>query len=256
MRGTECRIEAVLYQSRYAETDHWVMSIDGVALDEWLESGTMRSQKFAGLVPALGNLIQRDEESIAWQRILPLPGCTTIAPLLVCPEHKDFSCMVVLAEVFHGENQIIWKRFGINVASAASPDDIGSTVEWIPELGPLVFEMQAYLDCLDRFHLLRLSRNRDLEGKAFAILLLGVDETGTDTWALLRGEAHASTGGITIELPEPARGLELRSEWIPRIRPVAPELKVMFEGAEVCLPLQLKNLSPEIRAELGLAEDF
>lgn len=159
------KIKAVLEASDPYEVPYWLIQIDSISLDEWLElrlnpAGILADEnpKYAGLVPALNNLTEPEEESIVWQRILPLPGLRTIAPLLVCPEHRDFSCLVVLVEVYHQGEQVIWERMGINYASAASPEDIDSSLEWLPEIGPLVFDKAEYLACLEYFNLLRQSK--------------------------------------------------------------------------------------------------
>lgn len=138
------------------------MTLDGVPLDEWLDAAT-HSDKHTGMVPAF-NLRQADEESLVWQRIFPLPGCRSLAPLLICPEHLDFSCMVVMAEVWRPQledQQVVWLRLGYNQTWLNSLDDIGHTMDWIPDLQPLVFGKQDYLDCLECFNQIRLAKMAD-----------------------------------------------------------------------------------------------
>ncbi|MEZ0369971.1 MAG: hypothetical protein ACAI44_12865 [Candidatus Sericytochromatia bacterium] len=249
------RLAAALHQSRYVQKPHWVLTLDDEALDEWLDARLGGSQKYIGLVPALGHLEQPEEAAIAWQRILPLPGLSCVAPLLVCPEHRDFSCMVVLAEVYHGENEVIWRRLGLNVASASSPEDIGSTVEWLSWPGPFVFSRQNYLSSLEPFHLLRLDSSIGIAGRRFAVLLSNETASGGVNGTILSGITRLTPEGLVLERSDAAT-FGICYEWLSRIKPVEADLKALFEGADFCLPLKLTELSEETLRELEVQVRF
>ncbi|WP_178124717.1 hypothetical protein [Pseudomonas sp. Fl4BN1] len=109
-------INAVMHQSKYSKAPHPVFTIDGVALDQWIK-GVIYTQSgeddTEGLVPAQGWLIDDEQQKHAWQLLAPLSeDCSTVVPLLICPDDMDLSCTVAVVEqVVRGE-KLIWERFG------------------------------------------------------------------------------------------------------------------------------------------------
>lgn len=207
-------LSALHYVSEYSPQHRWVMAIDGLPLDQWLAERQPSQHTYKGLAPALGNLTDSTEARVAWERILPLPGCRAIAPLLICPEHLDFSCLVVMAEVFHQSESVIWERLGINLASAASADDLGSCVEWF-SIEPQTFSKEAYLACLEPFQLIRLNQHLQLEGKNLEVLL-----ASNPTYSWLSG--HLCLGEQGLYLNANGIPIQLAASWLSRIQNQAP----------------------------------
>lgn len=208
------RLAAVWQQGVYQPRHHWVMTLDDLPLDVWMAEHKLSEHQYHGLVPALGNLERRDESAVAWQRILPLPGCKAIAPLLICPEHQDFSCLVVMAEVSHDEDCIRWLRFGINRASAPAPDDLGDCVEWLSGIEPLCFDKAEYRACLARFHLLRLDQEMGLSGKKLSLRLSNPDHSDSES---LTGRMQLGPEGLMLESLQ--GDLLLSDDWLPLMLP-------------------------------------
>lgn len=245
-----CHIAPLLKQSSYLTEPYWIFGLDGMALDDWLDAEALAHQPFAGLIPALSQARDPAEAQLAWQRSLPLPGRSAKAPLLICPEHRDFSCLVVVAEVVRDEHTVSWRRLGINVASAASPEEIGGTVEWFG-IEPLIFDSRAYLACLEHFHLLRISRQLALADKRFALLIQHQNGLGEQSWALLQGHSRLDPAGLSLELP--GYSLNVQGAWLPLLRPIEPAQRELFEDAEFCLPLPASHLPAELQQRLGIA---
>lgn len=227
-------LTALLKPGRYHPRHHWALVLDGVTLDEWLAKQHQCDDiRYSGLVPALGNLSDPEEANLAWQRILPLPGQSTVAPLLICPEHLSFACVMVMAEVFRAPGEIIWRRFGIHTLYSDYPEQ-DNAIEWIPELGPLSFDTPAYLQCLEPFHLIRLDQMLDLDGKRLVIIFGLYSRVERQQ---LSGTVHIRQAGLVLEsgaLPS----IVLASKWLPAIRRVTPVCGEMFEGADFYLPIE------------------
>src|SRR6185436_9122893 len=88
-----------------------------------------------GLIPSLLGWFHRKEDGVVpWKCILPGIGCTSIAPILICPDDLDYSCTTIVVEIAAEEEEIRWERFGFD---ASPPRELVCTwVRWIPEQAP------------------------------------------------------------------------------------------------------------------------
>ena len=91
----------------------------------------------------------------------------------------------------------------------------------------------------------RLMNQQDLEGKTLTLLLMGKTQGGEEDWAVFGGTVRLEAG-----LPYLDRGLEnprveIREEWLERIKPVSPDLAETLLGAAFYLPLSVGNLDGE-----------
>ena len=144
------KIEAVVCQSKYAKAPHLMIAVDGIPWDIWLSSA-VQNDDYLGLVPAISSLDNNDERSIAWKRIYPPATGKHIAPILICPDDLDFSCTVVVAEISRQPGVVIWHRSGLDRTQTNHANDIGTNVQWFPEVGLLQFTEQEYTNCLEQF---------------------------------------------------------------------------------------------------------
>lgn len=121
-------ISVLMHQSKFANSVHPVLAINGVSLDVWLNS-KLNEPDILNLVPAQGWLIEDQDLEIAWRRLTPHEaGCSTIVPLLICPDDLDFGCTVVVAEQEVTTDEVIWRRFGFALDHLG--DQVGATVKW------------------------------------------------------------------------------------------------------------------------------
>jgi hypothetical protein len=145
------RIEAIRAKSRFVPEPHLIVAVDGVPLDEVLDT-LFPGSNLLGLVSSLLGWFHNDVDSeIPWQRILPEIGCTGYAPLLICPDDLDFNCSVVMAEVSAEPDMIRWDRLGFDAARLGA---VGSCIRWEPSLGQYHFSRTEYEWCLAAFRLL------------------------------------------------------------------------------------------------------
>lgn len=135
------RIEAILGPSRHIAHPHLAMAVDAVSLDIVLGVD--------GLVSSLlGWFLDPNEIVIPWQRILPDDGCTSYAPVLICPDDLDLHCSVVMAEVVAEGDLIRWVRLGYDATPRGA---VGSWIRWQPGWGPFEFARSEYEKCLAPF---------------------------------------------------------------------------------------------------------
>jgi hypothetical protein len=75
-------------------------------------------------------------------------------------------------------------------------------------------------------------------GKRFSLLLMGETADGAERCAVLSGTLMQAPSGLILD-----RGIntpiDIRPEWIERIRPVGADVKDILLGAEFYLPLSV-----------------
>lgn len=124
----DCRIAAAMHESSHAGAAHPVLTIDGVPLDQWI-GRRANEPEVPDLVPAQGWLTDEADLALAWRRIeSSQESCSTIVPLLICPDDADLNCSVLVAEQECTGDHIVWHRFGF--AFDLPGDQVGATVKW------------------------------------------------------------------------------------------------------------------------------
>jgi hypothetical protein len=137
------RIETTLVSSGSASEPYCSMAIDGVPIDQLLSEST------DGLVSSLLGWFHNDADcEIPWDRILPEPGCTSYAPILICPDDLDLKCSVVVAEVVAERDIVRWDKLGFDATTRGA---VGSIVRWEPSWGSYSFSRQEYEACIAAF---------------------------------------------------------------------------------------------------------
>lgn len=139
--------------SRWVPRPHVVMCIHRQPLDEVVGL----DHAHAGLLSALSGCLSPEEQALVDERILPAPGRVAIAPVLVCPDEQDLGCVVVVAEVRHQGNAVVWQRLGLDDRDDRPYGRIGTAVRWFPDVGPWTFPTGEYRDAIARAH--RLARH-------------------------------------------------------------------------------------------------
>jgi len=143
------RISAEMFKSRHATAPHPVFAIDGVSLDLWL-SERVPGDWISGLVPAQGWLIDDADFALAWRKIERVDdGCSTIVPILICPDDVDLNCSVVVVEQIGSGSEIIWRRFGR--PSDSRGDQCGTTVMWFETYPTCAFDLTEFQTTLADF---------------------------------------------------------------------------------------------------------
>ncbi|RYJ41525.1 hypothetical protein [Flavobacterium beibuense] len=152
MESATNNIKSLLDRSDYEiYPDFLNFYIDSYWLDEKLEE-LYPAQSFKGLIPTLSPSIQSEsEKEVVWNRILPLKNTSSICPILMCPDDCDFSCTLIVAEIYNIGEQIHWKKIGIDKTKEWDPNKTGSTVEWLSKVAPYKFCTEDYIKMLDNF---------------------------------------------------------------------------------------------------------
>ncbi len=143
-------ISAKIIKSRYYDVMHLHFFINDKELDELLEKADP-GKNYLGLVPTLLSwLDEENERKFVWESAKLEENVSKIFPILMCPDDCDFSCTIILAEVFSNGDSIYWKRIGLD-ARENILDSFGSKVKWINNIGSFVFRKNEYIRCLKIF---------------------------------------------------------------------------------------------------------
>jgi hypothetical protein len=138
----------------YSKLPFYDIAVDGLALEELLNK-MFPTRGFTELVPTLLNWLEEDprERAVVWRRVMPPSGEVSKLPILMCPEDLDFSGQIIVAEVATEENYVHWRRLGEDKTKTiwVDPDRIGTEVEWLPGVGPFVFERIQYENVVTHF---------------------------------------------------------------------------------------------------------
>ena len=109
-----------------------ILVIDDVPLNQWMNRFSIVDTDLSvlSLVPAQGWLMDEHENKIAWALLKTIGNeeCSTIVPLLICPDDLDYTCMVVVVEQIQKDDQVIWTRFGLALNAI---DGVVTAVKWI-----------------------------------------------------------------------------------------------------------------------------
>ncbi|MGV3587462.1 MAG: hypothetical protein ACO1OF_10690 [Adhaeribacter sp.] len=143
-------IKAIVDQSDYEIYDNFLnIQIDGYWLDEKLDE-LYPDNMYKGLIPTLlfAMEIEKEKDTV-WNRILP--NEKSICPILMCPDDRDFSCTLIVAEIENCGQSIRWNRIGIDKTTDFEPDKVGTTVEWFDNLDILEFATSQYSEMLKEF---------------------------------------------------------------------------------------------------------
>ncbi len=144
-------IEAVRQPSKYCQTPHLVMLIDGRPLDVVLAE-CAQDDELEGLISPLEGLNDMSDWGVLAPRFLSTPTMDQVLPVLVCPDCVDLSCIVVLADIKVTDSGVTWTRLGLDRSpNEVPPHRLGSRVDWIQNVGPFAFDRSSYDCCIRKF---------------------------------------------------------------------------------------------------------
>ncbi|MGC5703361.1 hypothetical protein J4P02_24490 [Pseudomonas sp. NFXW11] len=145
-------IHAAMHHSKYTTAPHPVLTIDGVPLDRWIKGviyDASGADDTEGLVPAQGWLIDDEHAKLAWQLLVPASEeCSSIVPLLICPDDMDLSCTVAVVEQVVQGDKLIWERFGRAVAVT---NGLVTSVAWNANVQRAEFARQQFDEACAEF---------------------------------------------------------------------------------------------------------
>lgn len=125
-------------------------AIDKAPLDNILDKECPENG-ILNLIPTLDRSLETKEERIiVWSRILPESG-TSICPILMCEDDRDFYCLLIVVEIEVIENTVLWKRFGLDKSSPNNLSDVGTTVKWLDNSPSFMFEKTEYQLMIESF---------------------------------------------------------------------------------------------------------
>jgi len=145
-------IETIVGTSRFVSEPHLLFVIDGRSLDE-IVSTEYPEKDLRGLVPTTLDWIhnEREQEEV-WRRFSQLGVGRIVIPLLCCPDDLDFSCTIVVVDATFETDVVEWTRFGIDATPLLRlPSAIGSSVDWLPGVGPFTFSRDSYSNMVQTF---------------------------------------------------------------------------------------------------------
>lgn len=145
-------IEAHVDKSDYeVYGDFLNIKIDGEWLDEKLEQ-LYPGEMYKGTIPTLLFAMEIDAESkIVWNRISPVLNTVNVCPILMCPDDRDFSCTIIVAEVECFNDTVKWHRIGLDITKDWQAGSIGSEVKWFDKIPSFEFSKDAYLAMIKAF---------------------------------------------------------------------------------------------------------
>ncbi|MBP7687769.1 MAG: hypothetical protein KA765_07670 [Thermoflexales bacterium] len=124
--------------------------IDGTLLSDLLDTA-FPSHQLKGLVPTTGGwLMDREDETPVWARILPDERQTTLCPILICPDDQDYFCTTVLVEIERTGEEVRWNRFGLNREFEFRKYELlGKSVDWFANSPSCVFAQVEYQNVIE-----------------------------------------------------------------------------------------------------------
>lgn len=138
------------YRSSYSAypNPYLEIHIDGHPLDSYLDRYVPNFQVKGLVSPFDGWLINESDRVLLWQRVLPDENCRHVLPVLICPDDQDFTCTVIVTEIYSSGNSVFWKGLG-----SGQCDGILSPAEWADRNFILEFDRKEYVKEFSRFGL-------------------------------------------------------------------------------------------------------
>jgi hypothetical protein len=145
-------IQAEFDKSDYEIYDDFLnIKIDGEWLDEKLEE-SYPGEMYKGTIPTLLFAMESKIESdLVWNRILPDFNAKVICPILMCPDDRDFSCTLIVAEIECLDDVVIWHRLGLDITKDWQPESVGSEVKWFYRELSYQFQKTEYIKMIKAF---------------------------------------------------------------------------------------------------------
>lgn len=151
-RVVKNKLEVMMRQSKFAADKHFAIVIDDVALDEWLHH-LYPSRHLLGMIPTLFDWIDDPDTTTFLQSRYQSAKPVEILPIMICPDDCDLSCTVIVAKVVQAGEHVIWEQVGIDHSDISGDYQwVGSQVEWLTKVPPLVFDKAGYYAELNKIY--------------------------------------------------------------------------------------------------------
>ncbi len=135
-------------KTKYVSLEHPTILIDGVPLDIILHK-LYPDELFLGLIPTITEWIDLKEEADLSR--FHSDQDDVILPILMCPDDCDLTCTLIVADIVKNDNQVIWRRIGVDLSKFGTPYNyelIGTNVQWLNKVHEMRFDKHTYFECL------------------------------------------------------------------------------------------------------------
>ncbi|MEC0204879.1 hypothetical protein P4H39_19925 [Paenibacillus lautus] len=133
--------------SKYVKETHPIIYIDGKPLDHILND-LYPEDMVLGLIPTIVEWMSFDEEAKLVENTFDLTDEVKILPILMCPDDCDLSCTLIVAEVETANEQVMWKRIGIDMNNPKDLIDqnkfLETGVRWLNKVPRMIFSNEDF----------------------------------------------------------------------------------------------------------------
>lgn len=136
--------------SKYVNVGHPVITIDGIPFDLYLHN-LYPDNLYLGLIPTITDWIGLKEEAEFVLRRFISEEEIVILPILMCPDDCDLTCTLIVAEVLKSDDQVIWRRIGVDSSNLGIPYNyelVGKEVTWLDLVPEMKFSNDKYIENL------------------------------------------------------------------------------------------------------------
>ena len=92
-----------------------------------------------------------------------------------------------------------------------------------------------------------------VKGKKLGLLLMAKNDKGEDDWAVFIGTVEVDGSAVWLNRGSDKKRVEIRTEWLERIKPVEEGNRETFLGADIYIPLTVGKI-PEDSGSLELED--
>lgn len=133
--------------SKYVKETHPIIYIDRKPLDHILND-LYPEDMVLGLIPTIVEWMSFDEEAKLVENTFDLTDEVKILPILMCPDDCDLSCTLIVAEVETANEQVMWKRIGIDMNNPKDLIDqnkfLETGVRWLNKVPRMIFSNEDF----------------------------------------------------------------------------------------------------------------
>lgn len=130
--------------SVYCDIPHLVWMVENKNFDQLLDE-IYPDKELLGLVPAISWLKDKSIKNQVYSSSI-LSGIT---PILICPDEQNLSCLVIVADISVEENQVVWKKIGIQHPADSGYIESGRDIEWLTGIEECIFEKRKYIQSIE-----------------------------------------------------------------------------------------------------------
>jgi hypothetical protein len=141
------KMEVIKMKSKYCDSDHYCIVVDGMPLDSILQSINSEGD-YQGLIPTILDWIDEPREKSFVLSRYKSPEQIVMLPILMCPDDCDLWCTLVVVEVVKESSLIKWNRIGLDRSIGEELiigyECIGTRVDWLANFPSMTFKQEEY----------------------------------------------------------------------------------------------------------------